>query len=183
MTTTAPSLVLMGLRGSGKSTLGRLVAQRTGLAFVDLDLVTTALLGEGTLAELWAQHGEAAFREAEARALRVLVLAGLSSRGVGALGGGTPTAPGAAGVLEQAVEDGRIELVYLRGDPALLRERLAGADPAERPTLTGAGTLAEVEQVFAARDGLYARLASRVIEIEGRTIEQLAGELHRILGK
>lgn len=177
MTTTAPSLVLMGLRGSGKSTLGRLVAQRTGLAFVDLDLVTTALLGEGTLAELWAQHGEAAFREAEVRALRERVLAAGLPGQVVALGGGTPTAPGAAELLRDAVSRGGIELVYLRGSPEELRSRLARTDTASRPTLTGDGTLDEIGRVFAARDGGYRALASRVIEIDARSVDELVSQL------
>ena len=177
MTTPPSSLILMGLRGSGKSTLGRLVAQHAGLTFVDLDDVTTSLLGPGTLPEVWATHGEPAFREAEVRALRERVLAAGLPRQVVALGGGTPTAPGAAELLRDAAWRGAIELVYLRGSPEELRSRLAQTDTSSRPTLTGGGTLDEIGRIFAARDGGYRALASRVIEIDGRSVDELVTQL------
>src|SRR5262245_23946845 len=63
-------LVLMGLRGSGKTTLGQRLADRYELRFVDLDRRTPGEFGVRTVAEAWAKYGEAAFREAEVRALR-----------------------------------------------------------------------------------------------------------------
>lgn len=176
------SLALMGLRGSGKSTLGRLVAGRLGWAFVDLDDVTVELLGGGTVPELWSELGEAAFRAAETRGVRERVVAGGLGRRVAALGGGTPTAPGAAELLRDAVGAGRVELVYLRADPETLRARLEGGGTDNRPSLTGRGTLAEIESVFAARDGLYRGLASRVIQIDGMQIDPLVSQLVSIAG-
>lgn len=177
-----PSLVLMGLRGSGKSTLGRLVAERLGVGFIDLDDVTVGLLGGGSVAEVWARHGEPGFRAAEARALRERVLGEGGACRVVALGGGTPTAPGAAGLLREAVGDGRIVLAYLRGRPATLRARLEAGGEVDRPSLTGKGTLAEIESVFAARDGLYRGLASAVVKIEGESVAALAGVLAGLAG-
>ncbi|MBY0262467.1 MAG: hypothetical protein K2Q20_08995, partial [Phycisphaerales bacterium] len=89
---TPPTIVLIGLRGSGKSTLARLLAKRLGLIPVDLDDRTPGFAGQPTVAAVFANLGEPAFREAEARALRqALAEPGI----VLALGGGTPTAPGA----------------------------------------------------------------------------------------
>ncbi|MCC7389967.1 MAG: AAA family ATPase [Phycisphaerales bacterium] len=173
-------LVLMGLRGSGKSTLGRLVAGRLGWPFVDLDDVTVGLLGGPGVPEVWSRVGEAGFREAEALGLAERVLG--AGRQVVALGGGTPTAPGAAEMLRAAVGDGRIELVYLRGTPATLRERLEAQGAGDRPSLTGRGTLAEIESVFAARDELYRGLASRVVEIGGESVESLTALLVSVAG-
>lgn len=177
-----PSLLLLGLRGSGKTTLGRMVASRLGLPFLDLDDVATALLGEGSLPELWATFGEAAFREAETRALREIVLAADTPARIVALGGGTPTAPGAADLLREAAAERRVVLVYLRGRPTTLRARLAGAGTAERPSLTGAGTLDEIATVFDARDDLYRGLASEVIEIDDCSADGLAAELAALIG-
>lgn len=173
----AAALVLMGLRGSGKSTIGRLVAQRTGAEFIDLDHVTTGLLGGGSLPELWARFGEARFREAEVEALRGLRLDQHPARRVVALGGGTPTAPGASEILESASRAGRIALVYLRAQPQTLRARLDATDIASRPSLTGAGTLEEIESVFGARDPLYRGLAALVVQTDGRSVEDVAAEL------
>lgn len=168
-----PHLVLMGLRGSGKSTLGALVASRLGVVFVDLDDRTRALLGAASVAQAWRERGEPAFREAETRALE---------RALGepacviALGGGTPTAPGAAALLRGAAA----VVVYLRADAPTLRARLAptvASDP-DRPTLTGTDALTEIDAVLRDRDGAYRGLADHVLEVGGlppdRAVERLA---------
>lgn len=159
-----PNLLLIGLRGSGKSTIGRALADREGRPFLDLDDVTAGFLLCGSVAEAWARHGEAGFREAEARALA----AALRDDGrVIALGGGTPTAPGAADLIGAATREGRAVVVYLRCSPEDLRRRLAmlhEAALANRPSLTGRNALDEIPAVFAQRDPLYVSLASRVVE-------------------
>lgn len=169
-----PTIVLMGLRGSGKSTVGRHIAQRAGRPFIDLDDRTAELLGGASVREAWDRHGEAAFRQAETRALG----AALEMRGaVIALGGGTPTAPGAAEILRNQRDAGRIRIIYLSAPAETLRARLAGANNADRPSLTGADPLVEVEAVLARRDPLYRELADDVVETEGRRPEEIAAEI------
>ncbi len=166
-------LVLMGLRCSGKTTLGRLVAAQLAAAFVDLDERTAALLGRESVREAWARGGEGAFRLGESKAL---------SRQIGgpdvlALGGGTPLAPGASDQLRRAQERGDVVLVYLRATPATLRERLRAAENDDRPSLTGAGVPEEIEQVFAIRDELYRELAGVVVEVDGLSEDELVEKL------
>lgn len=177
-------LLLIGLRGSGKSTLGRLVAERVGAAFSDLDDAVLARLGCATVAEVWETLGEPAFRAGETACLRERVPEAVDDRtppAVVALGGGTPTAPGAAELLGEARERGLVTIVYLRAQPETLRARLGAAD-ANRPSLTGAGTLGEIDAVFAARDGLYRELATEIIEIDrGTTIDALVERLVAIM--
>lgn len=166
-----PNLVLIGLRGSGKSTLGSALARREGLRFVDLDVVASAFLGHDTVASAWAARGEAAFRESESRALSAVLH---DENLIIALGGGTPTAPGAADTLRRAVTDRRAVVVYLRCSPERLRRRLCEADEKamrNRPSLTGADPLMEIEQVFAQRDELYRELATRTFD-DLDTLEQ-----------
>ncbi len=162
-----PSLLLIGLRGSGKSTLGRALAARQNRRFLDLDDLAAAFLSCDSVAEAWSRHGEPAFRAAESKALA----AALNDSGtIIALGGGTPTAPGAAALIEHAKRERRCVVAYLRCTPQDLRTRLASLGPdalASRPSLTGAHPLDEIESVFAARDALYRELASR--EIMGMT--------------
>lgn len=153
----------MGLRGSGKSTVGRALARARGAPFVDLDDLTAAALHAATPGEAFRASGEAAFREAEARALGVVFG---RSPCVIALGGGTPTAPGAADLLRAARAGRMAFIVYLRASAAALRARLAHDDPAARPSLTGRGTLEEIEQVAAARGPLYASLADLTIDTD-----------------
>jgi len=164
-------LLLIGLRGSGKTTLGRLLAQRRGLPFLDLDELTPEILGEKTVAAAWRRHGEPAFRVAEAAALR-RTLADPQPHVI-ALGGGTPTAPGAADAIRQAQADGAAFAIYLRADPATLRQRLAGAENSNRPSLTGADPLAEIDRVFTRRDPIYRELANWVIEVGGLTEQEV----------
>ena len=154
-------ILLIGLRGSGKSTLGAALAKRTRSRFVDLDDVTPELLGRSTVADVFERDGEAAFREAEVEALRQSLV---GPRSVIALGGGTPTAPGAAAIFES---DDSVTVVYLRAEAETLRSRLEGTDVAARPSLTGAGTLDEIEQVLADRDALYRSLADKIVTIDG----------------
>lgn len=159
-----PSLLLIGLRGSGKSTIGRSLAAAQGLPFLDLDDVTAAFLHCDTVAEAWRRFGEPAFREAESRALAAALN---DCPRIIALGGGTPTAPGAAELIAQATRERRCIVAYLRCMPDELRARLRSLDDsamAGRPSLTGAHPLDEIENIFAARDDLYRRLATRTIE-------------------
>lgn len=170
-------LILIGLRGSGKSTLARELAARLSGAWVDLDDVTPRELACATVADAWSTRGEPAFRAAEVAAL-AKVLAGDAL--VIALGGGTPTAPGAAELLRAEQHAGRARVVYLRASPTTLRVRLRDAMGANRPSLTGGDPLAEIEDVFARRDGPYRRIADRVIEVDGMSEAAAAEALARL---
>lgn len=166
-------IILLGLRGSGKSTLGRLLAARLVTDFVDLDLITAELLRAASPAEAIQTLGLPAFRDAEVRALQMPRTTGA---GVLALGGGTPTARGAIPVLS-ALKARGARLIYLRGTPETLRSRLRETDLASRPSLTGAPVLDEVERLFAERDPLYLSLAEKTVEIDGRSVEQSLEDL------
>lgn len=168
------TLVLMGLRGSGKSTVGRHIAAWGGRTFIDLDSRTAEVLGGSSVREVWDRHGEAAFRRAEAEALAAALQ---TSGAIIALGGGTPTAPGAAELLRRERDAGRADVIYLDATAATLRERIRLADNGNRPSLTGADPLEEVEGVLASRDGLYRSLASRIVRTDGRTPEEVAAEI------
>ena len=168
------TLVLMGLRGSGKSTLGVEIARRLGVTFIDLDDRTPGVLGEATVRDALVNHGEHAFRDAERTALE----AALRERpGVLALGGGTPTADGAQELLCSAQSRGAIRLVYLRASGATLRARLADADNRDRPPLVGDDPVGEIATVLAARDGLYRELADETIETDGLTPDEVIERL------
>lgn len=169
MTGPARTIALLGLRGSGKSTVGRRLAGRLGLGFVDLDDLIPPRLGERTVADVFRNHGEPAFRAAERDALE----GALAEPGrVLALGGGTPTAPGAEPLLREAARRGT-PLLYLRASPETLRARLSRDDDRSRPSLTGAGTIAEVESVFDIRDPLYRDLATLVLDTDGMSVDAI----------
>jgi len=147
-------LVLMGLRASGKTTLGRAVAHALGANFIDLDDCTRSLLGAATVREAFATAGEARFREAETRALAEVL--GQPPQVI-ALGGGTPTAPGAADLLAAARRSNRAFLVFLDPPLEVLAARLK-AETGDRPSLTGLGVVEEIGVVAETRRPLYAAL-------------------------
>jgi shikimate kinase len=167
------NILLMGLRGSGKTTIGPALAQRTGRSFLDLDTLTLRLCGSyATVSEAWQRCGEMQFRQAEAKALgQVLQGAGQ----IVALGGGTPTAPGAAALIHQAKARGD-KVIYLRATAQTLRKRLEHKTH-DRPSLTGADPVAEVDVVLKQRDPVYLGLADVVIKVDGLTEAEVLAEL------
>lgn len=165
----------MGLRGSGKSTLGRKLSGRTGLGFVDLDERTAAKMGARSVAEAWSRHGQAAFRAAEVETLKEVIAEDV---GILALGGGTPMAPGAAEILRELKRAEPPRIVYLRASAAALKARLGGTDLSTRPTLTGKDPVAEMADVLAIRDPVYRALADVVMEV-GEMSE--GGALHALM--
>ncbi len=164
-------LLLMGLRGCGKTTLAPPVAARLGLAWRDLDEVTKTRLGARTVAEAWAKTGEAGFRAAEFDALRD-TLAG--EEGVLALGGGTLMNNSTREWFGRYRRARPVFVAYLRITPGVQRARLAQSGVADRPSLTGRGVLEELDDVFAARDPVYRSLADEVFECDSLPIERTA---------
>lgn len=157
-------VLLIGLRASGKSTLGRGLAAALARPFIDLDDTTAALMQDKTAADAIRSQGLSAFRLAETQALRDVLALPVSQ--IIALGGGTPTAPGAADLLRAAIRDRKARVVYLRAQPATLQRRLQQSDTATRPSLTGASVVDEVPALFTQRDELYTTLAGHTLNID-----------------
>ena len=155
-------VVLIGYRGTGKSTTGALLAQRLGRPFVDLDRSIEAAAG-CSIAALFANEGEPVFRDWEER-----VIAQETA------GGGKVIATGGGAILR---ESNRIALrrhgvvVWLSAAPEVIAERLRG--DAERPALTNLGTLGEIREVLAARTPVYRSLADVEVATEGRSPEEV----------
>jgi len=165
--------LLIGARGSGKTSIGRLLAQRLERPFIDLDEVALGRFAESTVRAVWERHGEAAWRRAEAAALdEVLARDG----GVIALGGGTPIIPAARAMLLAARSKRAVRVIYLRCEGNELCRRLAMA-PGDRPRLTGLDERAEVERTLAQRAATYEELADVICDVAGREPQEIAAEL------
>ena len=137
----------MGARGAGKTSVGRFLAARLGLPFVDTDAVVEARSGR-TIPDLFR---EGAFRTWEREAVADAMG---RPRGVVALGGGA--------VLDDAFDAAGWTVVWLTAEPAVLAARVQ-ADPTARPSLTGAPPHVEMSDVLAAREMRYAELAQLTI--------------------
>ena len=163
-------IFLIGYRGSGKTTVARLVAERLGYDWVDADDQIEQRAGK-TIAQIFADKGQRAFRELEAVVAAELCL---RQQTVVALGGGavlseaTRTAIGAAGPV-----------VWLTGSPHTLAQRLAGDEstPSRRPTLTSTGGTAEIEALLAERTPLYHACATFAVDTEGKSPAQVVDEI------
>jgi len=161
-----PHVTLVGYRGSGKSTVARLLAGALRCDWHDADAALEHRQG-CTIAEFIRTRGEPSFRDAEAAILRELLQ---DHPGVVATGGGVVLREDNRVALRQA---GR-PVVWLRVTADVARGRLA-ADPAtvdRRPALTGADPIAEVAAAIEAREPLYREVADLVVEVDDLTPEQ-----------
>jgi shikimate kinase len=163
-------VVLVGFMGAGKTAVGQLLAARLGWEHVDLDAEIERREGR-RVARIFADHGEAYFRRLEAEATD-----GIAARSgvVVSPGGGWITSPGALDRM------GRGTLVaWLRVSPEEAVRRAAAA-PGERPLLAGPDPLAAARRLLEAREPLY-RKAHLAVDTEGRTADEVAGEIERVL--
>jgi shikimate kinase len=169
------NVLLIGLRGSGKSTLGKPLAAQLNMTFIDLDNIALAHFDEPTVTAVWENLGEAAWRDAEASALVPL----LNQDGqVIALGGGTPMIPVAQNAIRAAQRKGTTRCVYLLCHAEELTRRLQ-VDRGDRPSLTGKPTDEEVAIVLAEREPTYQSLANFTIDVSHCTVEEALAQISR----
>lgn len=161
------NVFLVGLRGSGKTTLGKVASKRSGRPFLDTDELVEARAGK-TVAEIVAQDGWDAFRALESEVLAE-VCAG--DRQIVATGGGVILAEANRERMRAA---GKV--FYLAAEPALLAARLL-RDPkaAQRPTLTGQPLAEEMRALFEERQPLYMNAADFILHA-GSPLNELADD-------
>jgi shikimate kinase len=158
-------IVLTGFMGSGKSTIGPLLAESLGWKFMDLDSEIERRDGR-TVARIFAESGEPHFRKLEAAALASLLG---RRRIVVALGGGAPEELGNRLLLEQTP---RTAVVYLSAPfEALVARCMQQPGAAERPVLAD---LATAERRFKVRRRLYERVAGHTFDTSDLSVEETA---------
>ena len=122
------SIVLVGMMGAGKSSIGRRLAQRLGLSFVDADVEIESAAGM-TIAEIFATYGEPYFRSGEQRVIVRLLESGPQVLATG--GGAYMNADTRAGIAQNGVS------VWLKADFEVLMRRVKRRATADRPMLQG----------------------------------------------
>lgn len=163
-------IVLIGLMGVGKTTVGRRLAQRIGLPFVDADVEIETAAGL-TITEIFERFGEAHFRDGERRVIARLIDG--TPKVIATGGGAFINDATRALILDQATA------VWLDADPAILAERVAKRD--HRPLLRGKDPLQVLTDLAQARNPYYAlapiHVASKAVPHEATVaaiIEKLA---------
>lgn len=153
-------IVLVGMMGSGKTTVGRMLAARLSRPLLDSDEIIERREGR-TVRDIFANDGEEAFRAIEAEVLKE----SLASEG--------PSVIAAAGGVvlrsenRQALKESGARVVWLRADPAILATRVKGGP--HRPLLDNdpAGTLL---RMYEQREPLYREVADAIVTVDGRSV-------------
>ena len=166
-------IVLVGMMGAGKSTIGRRLAARLNLPFVDADVEIEAAAGM-TIPEIFEAHGEPHFRDGEAR-----VIARLLENGPGVLatgGGSFMREETRQRIGEKAVS------IWLKADPEVIMRRVKRR--VDRPLLQTADPVASVTRLLGEREPVYERanitIASREVphdKIVDECIDALRAQL------
>ena len=158
-------IALTGYMGSGKSTVGRLLADALGCPFIDLDEVIEKKAGR-SIPAIFEAEGERGFRRLEKQALEKTVDKYAENTAVLSLGGGTVTIPGAVQLLQE-----KTLCIYLQADVDTLQARLEGQKDGRPLAGEGfAGRLAE-------REPLYEAAAHVTIDTAGLTPEEVTDEI------
>ncbi|ORB86714.1 shikimate kinase [Mycobacterium kansasii] len=152
----APQAVLVGLPGSGKSTIGRRLAKALGVSLLDTDAAIEQQTGR-SIAEIFATDGEQEFRRIEEDVVRAALA---EHDGVLSLGGGAVTSPGVCAALAGHV------VVYLEINAAEGVRRTGGSTV--RPLLAGPDRTEKYRALMAKRIPLYRRVATIRVDTNRR---------------
>jgi shikimate kinase len=167
------TLALVGLMGAGKTSIGRRLAQRLALPFLDADTEIEAAAG-CTVEEIFERHGEAAFRDGERRVIARLLD---TPPHILATGGGAFMDPATRDLLRE-----RAITLWLRADIELLLARVARRN--NRPLLKRGDPRAVLERLMAERHPVYALADLTIDSLEGppeATVERVMTALERFL--
>jgi len=161
-------IVLIGLPGSGKTTVARIVAERLHAGFVDVDSVLNRKEGK-PIAMIFAEKGEPVFREMERKEMEAALA---NQPAVIAPGGGWAAQPGALEAARLAAY-----VIYLKTRPETAAARAAPSGT--RPVLMGDDPEAQMRNLIKEREPFYARADAKV-ETDKKTPDQIAAEVVRL---
>ncbi|HCS60913.1 MAG TPA: shikimate kinase [Microbacterium sp.] len=157
------SVVLVGPMGAGKTSIGRKVAKMLGVTFTDTDKVIASEYGP--IPDLFAQHGEAYFRELEC----AVTARALSEGGVISLGGGAVTSALTRELLRQH------PVVFLTVSPDAIPDRIRHGN---RPLLAGGDDpVITWNQIFEQRRDWYEEVATLTVDTSHRPMHRIAEEV------
>lgn len=164
-------LVLIGLRGTGKSTVGKVLAERLNWRFYDTDTILQERAAL-TIRQIFETEGEASFRTRETAVVQEVAQ---TSDAVIATGGGAVLNPENVVALKNDAF-----VVHLSADPSELWRRISQdtASHASRPALLpGTSGPEELRKLMLARASIYAQARDAEVDVEGRTPDAIADSI------
>jgi XRE family aerobic/anaerobic benzoate catabolism transcriptional regulator len=171
LTARSEIIALLGLRGAGKSTVGKLLGERLGVPFVELDALIEQAAGL-SLGEIWQLHGEPAFRQYEREALQQFLAT--TSRAVLATTGGIVTDPITYELLRQSTVT-----VWLKARPEDHWNRVV-AQGDRRPMEGDPRAMERLTSLLAERTPAY-QMAKHVLQTSSRPVEVVAGSAEQLV--
>ena len=169
-------IILIGYRGTGKTSVGRKLAEKLKAPFYDTDQMIVDHIGK-TIKQWVEEKGWESFRQEEKAVIRAISSLDF---GIIALGGGAVMDPENRDVLRQ-----KGLIVWLTADIQTIMERMK-ADPRNqynRPALSEKDWETEIQEVLTQRIPVYRRLADFSIDTDGKTMEEVAEELVALIRK
>ncbi|MFF3669325.1 shikimate kinase [Microtetraspora malaysiensis] len=164
-----PAAVLIGPPGSGKSTVGTLLAEHLGVGFRDTDADVEAVAGK-SVSDVFVEDGEERFRELEAAAVRAALE---EHDGVLSLGGGAILDP----ATQEALAGHRVVYLQVKLDQAVKRVGLASARP-----LLVLNPRSQLRRLMEERRPIYERLARVTVATDEREPADIVAEIEKELG-
>lgn len=158
----ALTLVLVGPMGAGKTSVGKQVAKRLGVGFIDTDKRIVA--AHGPIPQIFADHGEEHFRALE----RAAVSEALAEGGVVSLGGGAVTSAETRALLR------RHPVAFLAVSAEAVAARIRGGG---RPMIDGEDPLTRWSEIYAQRRDWYDEVATATFDTSRRPMQRIADEI------
>tara|TARA_A100001037_G_C15049193_1_gene589275 strand:- start:245 stop:757 length:513 start_codon:yes stop_codon:yes gene_type:complete len=159
------NIVLVGFMGTGKSTVGRVIAQKLGFHFIDTDDVIEQT-SKAKISDIFAEHGEVYFRDLESQAVKSVAL---MKNQVVATGGGVVLRSSNIDLLRTGGP-----IFCLNATPKAIWDRVRSSR--SRPLLRGPDPLKKIETLLDKRAPYYA-LADHQIETTGVSVDRVANEI------
>jgi shikimate kinase len=169
------NIVLVGFKGAGKTVIGKIVAEKKKMSFVDTDEVIVLEYEKErkqkkSCREIYREHGEAFFRNLETHAIKTIKP---HDNQVIAVGGGSVDR-----------EENRMHLsslgtiVYLKESPSVIYARIQREDT---PLFRKDSQKEDFEKLYKQREPIYERIADVVIESKGRGVHEIAHDIIKVI--
>lgn len=164
------NIILIGFMGSGKSTLGKYLANNNGMTQIDTDWYIENKENR-KISDIFEKDGEDAFRQMETECIREL-LAKADKRYIVSVGGGLPMREVNRELLHELGT-----IIYLKAEIETLEKRLSGDK--KRPLLQGGNLHDKIASLMEKREAVYEELADIIVKTDNRSFEDIENEIKR----